>query len=172
MKMLEVVIGEMPVWKDVQRESSVKCLYGKLFKEVSGNHIQNVQHDSISHSLLHRCTNVKPARLYLSRCTSRMTRSFKACSTVAQVHSKPDSVPEGLLQYCAGVHLAGFNLWELFALLYRYKSSMTHSQKVCCTRVPLWLLGLKACCTLDRYTSSKTQSLNVCSTIVQVYILK
>ena len=72
---------------------------------------------------------------YLSRCTLRMTWSFKSCSTVAHLHIKPGIVSEGLLHYCAGVHLAGFNLWQLVALLYWCTSSMTQSLKAYCTGV-------------------------------------
>ena len=147
MKMFKVVIVEVSVYEDVQSSHRWNASMESCSKRCRVTTIQNVQLDSVSHSLLHRSTSVNPARLYLSRCTSRITWSFKACSTVAQVHIKPDSVSEGLLHYCAGVHPAGFNLWELFALLYRYESSMSQCQKVCCRRVPLWWLGQKACCT-------------------------
>ena len=79
--MFRVVIGEISVWKDAQRESWVKYQYGKRFKEVS-----------LSLSKL-----VARMYKYLSRCILRITWSFKACSTVAHLYIKPGIVSEDLL---------------------------------------------------------------------------
>ena len=152
MEMFKRVIGEISVWKDVQREWSVTYQYGKRFKEVSlslsklvarmykckssktSPLLVYITHALVFQSLFHGRTGVhqawhSPWRLValLCRCVSSRIHSLTACYTVVLVYVWRD-----------------WNLWKLIVQVYIW--SMTQSESVLykCTSVA-WPF-LKACC--------------------------
>ena len=155
MEMFKRVIGEISVWKEVQREWSVTYQYGKRFKEVSHSlskivarmykckssktsplHVY-ITHALVFQSLFHGLTGVhqawhSPRRLValLCRCASSRIQSLTACYTVVLVYVWRD-----------------WNLGKLIVQVYIWSMTISESLLRCCTGVHVACLNLKACCT-------------------------